>query len=198
MLEKQKKYKRILKFTEDYSSKYGYSPTLSEIAKYSGISVSTAFRYVKELEDAGLICGNSGKKRGISPKAEKGRGKAVPVPVYSEAVAGDGSLFSEKNILFYLWLPISRFKNGEYFASEAEKSWFLPEKCKEGDYVIFKKTNRAKNGDIVMLRNKNKEETVKIEYLPDGFSITKAGSKKRKEAEIEIIGKIVAIQRLEI
>ena len=86
MLDKKKRYEKILKFTSDYISKNGYSPTLSEIAKKAGISVSSTYRYVKTLESAGLIDSGGGKKRKITLKSENVKGRAIPVPVFSEIV----------------------------------------------------------------------------------------------------------------
>lgn len=197
MLEKRKKYGKILKFTEDYSVKNGYSPTVAEIAAAVKISPSTAFRYIKELEEAGFLNKSGGKKRGITLKSEKCREKSVPVPVYSEIFGNTDTLFYEENIIFYLWLPLSMFKNGQYFAIEADDTFFLPESVKNGDFIIFRKTRKATDGDVVLVRRGETTASALITYDENGFILTFGEGRTEKKSSVEIIGKAVAMQRLE-
>lgn len=198
MLDKKKRYEKILKFTSDYISKKGYSPTLSEIAKKAGISVSSTYRYVKTLEAAGLIDSGGGKKRKITIKSENVKGKAISVPVFSEIVSTNGTNFPKENILFYIWLPASRFGEGEYFATELYEKQFIPLGCQEGDYIIFKKTSKARNGDIAMIKLEKAATIAMIKYLADGFQLTLENGKTKIQKEAEILGRAIAMQRLNI
>lgn len=196
MLNRNKKYQKLIRFTEDFSSKHGTSPTVREIASHLKVSPSTAYRYAKKLEEDGLIsCGN-GKKRSISPVSEKVRGKAVPVPVYSEIFASDGTAFPKEKIIFHLWLPSSEFRGDGFFAAEASDSWFLPEGCLSGDFLIFRKTSRIKSGEVAVINDGNEAKTVLTEFLSDGFFITSANGKKEKRNEIKVVGRLIAVQRL--
>ena len=57
---------RILAFIADFSSQYGFSPTLREIADGIGhSSVGTVHRHIAELKAEGLIFDAGGKSRSI-------------------------------------------------------------------------------------------------------------------------------------
>lgn len=196
MLNRNKKYQKLIRFTEDFAAKHGTSPTVREIASHLKLSPSTAYRYAKKLEEDGLLsCGN-GKKRSISPAAERVRGKAVPVPVYSDIFGSDGTSFPKEKTVFHLWLPSSQFRGDGFFAAEASSDGFLPEGCLPGDFLIFRKTSRIKSGEVAMIDDGNTGKTVLAEFLPDGFFITSANGKKEKRNEIKVVGRLIAVQRL--
>lgn len=198
MLKKRERYEKIIRFAEDYTAKNGCPPTLAEIASRLSVSVSTAYRCVKELEEAGLLNSGSGKKRSITVKNSEAKGKAVPVPVYSEPVSSSGELFPQENILFWLWLPVSKFGRDEYFAAEADENGFIPEDCRAGDYIIFKKTPKARNGDTVMIKKDSRAAAVRLRYAQDGFTVQYGGNFTENIKEAEILGRAVAMQRIDI
>lgn len=198
MLNRNKKYQKLIRFTEDFSAKNGTSPTVREIASHLKVSPSTAYRYVKKLEEDGVLsCGN-GKKRSIGTVSGKVRAKAIPVPVYSELFSEDDTLFPKEKILFYLWLPSSRVRGDGFFATEASSDGFLPEGCLPGDFLIFKKTGRIKSGEVAIIDDGKVEKVVLAEFTADGFSVSVRNGEKEKRNELKIIGRLIAVQRLTI
>src|SRR5437867_1592709 len=61
-----RRQKQILKFIKDYIEKYGYSPTLGEIADAMGVSsLATVHEHVQTLARKGVIKKYDGSVRGI-------------------------------------------------------------------------------------------------------------------------------------
>ena len=196
MLEKQKKYRSILRFIERFSDKKGYPPTLAEIAAFSGVSVSTAGRYVKTLSEGGYIKKPDGKKRSVSVKKQSAVREAIKVPVYSE-ISADGTLEKE-NFLYSVFIPKKKFHDGKYFGLYADGEMILPKGTAHGDHLIFENTKRAKNGDFIIIKEKEKVSFVRISFEENGFSLSYKNGTVKTKKEVEIIGKLCAVQKLDI
>src|SRR3990167_4770772 len=66
-----KRQRQILEFVQHFIKKYGYSPTLMEIAKAMGLSSpATIHEHLRILEKKGVISRADGEVRGISVVAE--------------------------------------------------------------------------------------------------------------------------------
>lgn len=195
---KGRKFEKLLRFTEDYFAKNGTSPTLKEIAAHLKVSASTAHRYVKRLEEEGLLKKSNGKKRSITTATEKVRSKAVAVPVYSDVFGSDGEIFPDKNVLFHLWLPAFRVRNEEFFATEVYGDLFMPQGCLDGDFMIFVKSRKIKDGEVAAINDGGKLSVAKVNFSQNGFILTKKGSVKENRNEIEVVGRLFAVQRLNV
>src|SRR5260221_5380639 len=67
-----RRQKQILKFIKDYIEKYGYSPTLGEIADAMGVSsLATVHEHLQALVQKGVIRKFEGSVRGIEVLDQK-------------------------------------------------------------------------------------------------------------------------------
>lgn len=70
------------------------------------------------------------------------------IPLYSQLCCGTG-IFIDDNIEDYIVVPDKMIKKGkEYFANTAHGDSMIGKGIKEGDVIIFEKTNVLENGDI--------------------------------------------------
>ena len=69
-----KRQKQILDYINDNINKYGYAPTLTEIAEYLGLSsLATVHEHLAVLEKKGLIRRYRGAVRGIEVVGEENK-----------------------------------------------------------------------------------------------------------------------------
>ena len=82
--------------------------------------------------------------------------------------------------------------------SQPNEKQFIPLGCQEGDYIIFKKTAKARNGDIAIIKLEKATTIAMIKYVTDGFQLTLENGKTQIQKEAEILGRAIAMQRLNI
>ena len=100
----------IKKFIFDYIDNNGVSPTMQEIADGVGIGKATAFRYVTQMSDDGII-NYSGARNITSPMMNS---DTIRVPVLGSIACGIPK-YAEENIEEYVRLPVSLFGRGNFF-----------------------------------------------------------------------------------
>ncbi len=150
-----KKQLQVLRFISDYRDKEGIAPSYREIADHLGTqSVGSITKYIKALEKSGHIERKHYRSRALAVvNAEKPEG----LPLVGKIAAGK---------------PIMAFENIEridieQFLTPAQGCFLLKVQGEsmrdagimEGDYVLVKPSNSAKNGQIVVA-------------LVDGFDAT--------------------------
>lgn len=133
--------------------------TPKELSDITGIPISSISQYmsghVKPKHDRiYLICNalhiNEAWLLGYDVPMEKGNLKKDirKIPLYSQLCCGTG-IFVDENIEDYIVIPDRMVKNGkEYFANTAIGDSMVGKGIKEGDVIIFEKTNILENGDI--------------------------------------------------
>lgn len=157
---RQKRQERILDFITTNVATKGYPPSVREIAKALGIkSTSTVHRYLKSLEDMGLIH----RKPRLPRTIEIPHGQTIPVPLVGRVTAG---------------LPILAVQNIDARIPLPSDLWHLDQNCfilriqghsmagagiLDGDFIIARQQDYANNGDIVVARLGD-EATVKRFY----------------------------------
>lgn len=85
----------ILQFIQRYLQRYGYPPSVREIGAAVGLkSTASVARYLKRLEEGGLISHPPAKRRAW--RVERDRGEPpVPVPLIGRITAGQPILAVE-------------------------------------------------------------------------------------------------------
>jgi len=167
---------QVLKLIASFCDRQRYSPTIAELASEIGISRSTVFEHLGELQRKGLLSTSAGRARslkvtqrgrGLLSRTEAGQidsrdvdGGGVPLlgrivaGVPREAVENPESLSLES--CFGL--------GGDLFALEVSGDSMIEENIEPGDYVICKRTNTAGNGDLVVALLADAEATLKRFY----------------------------------
>jgi repressor LexA len=167
----------IWKFLTDYVDEHGYPPTVREIGEAVGLaSPSTVHAHLANLERAGLIKRDPTKPRALElrrdPKPEAARADDVHrLPVLGEIAAG-GPLLAEQNVEDYIAVPEPLAHGGEEFLLRVKGDSMIKAGILEGDLVVVRRQQDARNGDIVVaLAGADEtadEATVKRFFREDG------------------------------
>jgi repressor LexA len=145
----------IWKFLTDYVDEHGYPPTVREIGEAVGLaSPSTVHAHLANLERAGLIKRDPTKPRALElrrdPKPETARADDVHrLPVLGEIAAG-GPLLAEQNVEEYVAVPEPLARGGEEFLLRVKGDSMINAGILEGDLVVVRRQQDARNGDIVV------------------------------------------------
>ena len=169
---------QIWNYLVEYVDGHGYPPTVREIGEEVGLaSPSTVHAHLANLERAGLLRRDPTKPRALEligrERAEPGAVTAeslgvARLPLLGEIAAG-APLLAEQNIEDYLTLPSS---TGGDFLLRVRGDSMIEAGILDGDLVIVKSTQEARNGEIVVVLAGNDESTdeatVKTFYREDG------------------------------
>lgn len=145
----------IWKFLTDYVDEHGYPPTVREIGEAVGLaSPSTVHAHLANLERAGLIKRDPTKPRALElrrdPKPETARVDDVHrLPLLGEIAAG-GPLLAEQNVEEYVAVPEPLARGGEEFLLRVKGDSMINAGILEGDLVVVRRQQDARNGDIVV------------------------------------------------
>lgn len=159
----------ILTYIKKYTAMHGYPPAIREICAGVGLnSPATVFVHIKNLEKNGYIKSTNNKFRTIellvdNEYLEKNE-DVVKVPLLGKITAGNPITAIEQPDEFFD-LPASLMpKNGEVFTLHVSGESMINKGIYDNDYVIVKRQNDAKNGDIVVAMTDENEVTLKIFY----------------------------------
>lgn len=159
----------ILTYIKKYTAMHGYPPAIREICAGVGLnSPATVFVHIKNLEKNGYIKSTNNKFRTIellvdNEYLEKNE-DVVKVPLLGKITAGSPITAIEQPDDFFD-LPASLVpKNGEVFTLHVSGESMINKGIYDNDYVIVKRQNDAKNGDIVVAMTNENEVTLKTFY----------------------------------
>lgn len=159
----------ILNYIKKYTAMHGYPPAIREICAGVGLnSPATVFVHIKNLEKNGYIKSTNNKFRTIellvdNEYLEKNE-DVVKVPLLGKITAGNPITAIEQPDE-YFDLPASLMpKSGEVFTLHVSGESMINKGIFDNDYVIVKRQNDAKNGDIVVAMTEENEVTLKTFY----------------------------------
>ena len=175
-LELNKREKAILKYIEKQVGINGYPPSVREIGKAVGLSsTATVHGYLSKLASKGYIKKEDQKGRtlrllkGADNKEVKKEDKSfytgkemVDVPVIGKITAGQPILAVE-NVTDTFPIPIDFVGNSESFMLTVRGESMIEAGILDGDYILVKRQNNARNGQIVVALIED-EATVKTFY----------------------------------
>lgn len=157
---------RIIEFAEQYYLENSSSPSVRTIADRFGIGVSTAYRYLLEMDERGLITYDG--KRISNDRIEKlnSNSGVIRAAVVGSIACGIPNL-AEENVEEYVSLPRSMFGDGEFFILRASGESMIDAGIETGDLVVIRKQACAEDGQIVVALVEN-EATLKRLYRDKG------------------------------
>lgn len=159
----------ILTYIKKYTAMHGYPPAIREICAGVGLnSPATVFVHIKNLEKNGYLKSTNNKFRTIELLVEneylEKNDDVVKVPLLGKITAGNPITAIEQPDE-YFDLPASLMpKNGEVFTLHVSGESMINKGIYDNDYVIVKRQNDAKNGDIVVAMTTENEVTLKTFY----------------------------------
>ena len=148
-LDRDETREKISRFIEDYYTRNDKKPTIRDISAGTGISVSSVFRILHEMEDDGTIKATEKKRRSVVTKRMEYEGPHVSIPVLGKVACGPGEE-EEEYLSEYIRMPESLVGKGELFALIAKGESMIDAGIYPGDYVIVRRDKKAEIGDIVV------------------------------------------------
>lgn len=149
--------KRIRDFVDDYYAEEGRFPSTTEIGKAVGVSRGTAYRYLVEMDERGLISYDGSEI--ITEKIDRLRSTQI-AEVYTGAIPCGIPESVEPMVDDYVSLPTSIFGSGEMYVLRTRGNSMIEAGIDEGDFVVVKKQRTAQIGEIVVALHNN-ENTLK-------------------------------------
>ena len=139
---------RVEEFIKQYHQEHGISPSYRQIMHTLKLSsLSGVQRYVLALEKNKRIertnLGN------IEVPTRLKRGQVIQTPLVGQIACGQPT-FAEENIEETHALPQSLFGNGKLFMLKAFGDSMIDVGIRQGDLIVLRSQNYAKNGDIVV------------------------------------------------
>ena len=148
---------------------------------------------LNRLERFGYITKEDGKSRAITLSDDMPKVRAVPIV---GTVAAGQPILAEQNFEGYIGF-VGDKSSSELFALKVKGESMIEAGILDGDLVIAEKTCYAENGEIVVALVED-EATVKTFFREDGHYRLQPENETMDPIivdEVDILGKVVAIQR---
>ncbi len=196
-----RRQKQILKFIKDYIEKYGYSPTLGEIADAMGVSsLATVHEHLQALVQKGVIRKFEGSVRGIEVLDQKISQalQGIELPVLGFIAAGQPIMpYTDPDATISVSPSLVSTKKRSYVLQVKGDS-MIEDGILDGDFVIIEEQNIAYDGDIVVALLDNGLATLKRFYKePNRIRLEPANSTMEPiyATDVRIQGKCVGVIR---
>lgn len=193
----------VLSYIHQQVATHGYPPTVREICKAVGLSsTSTVHGHINRLIKKGYLQKDPSKPRaleitpagmdvlGIAPKQEK-------IPLLGIVAAGEPILAVEDATDYF---PISPSipDHNDLFMLQIQGNSMVNMGILNGDKVIVRKQDTAKNGDIVIAMNDDNEATCKRFFKENGHYRLQPENDTMAPIildQVTILGKVVGLFR---
>lgn len=156
--------RQILNFINQYIQKWGYAPTLKEIADALGIvSPATICEQMAALEEKGVLKRVRGRKRGIevSPNYSQEVKNEITLPLLGFIAAGKPlEPYTDPNATFSVPQSLISGKR-RAFVLQVKGDSMIEDGILDGDYVVVEEQEDVKNGEIVVALLENGFATLK-------------------------------------
>jgi len=220
------RHKKILTFLETFLSERGYPPSIREIGDHTQISSTSVVNYyLNQLEEMKYIERESNVSRGINLlRSSSGSplqnvkssitnlaDTLISVPLVGNIVAGEPMPVPASDFSYYdpdsgidvarSLLPAGDLLD-DLYALRVHGDSMIDAMVNDGDIVVMKKTNQARNGEMVAIwLNDRDETTLKYFYLENGHVRLQPANPTMKPiiindpSIVEVQGKVVLVIR---
>ncbi|GAB4551594.1 MAG: transcriptional repressor LexA [Anaerolineae bacterium] len=213
------KQKRILNVISDWTQKHGYPPTIRDIGNAVGISSTSVVNYnLNKLRERGLVIREEKVSRGIrlSKPAQElmvhltdeprdllrvpnlgniAAGQPLPIPGDDLAYPSDEDMVSIPSALLGSTDP------KDVYALKVQGYSMIDAMINEGDTVILKRTDVARNGEMVAVWLPENNETTLKKYYDEGDMVRLQPANPYMDAirlpkhKVQIQGRVLAVLR---
>lgn len=194
------KQQEILEFIKSEIINKGYPPAVREICEAVHLkSTSSVHSHLETLEKNGFIRRDPTKPRAIEIMDDDfnlARREVVNVPMIGEIAAGE-PIFADQNIEGYFPLLPENMPSGEAFMLRVRGESMINVGIYDGDQILVKKQNTARNGDIVVALVDD-SATVKTFYQEDGHYRLQPENDSMDPIivdHVEVLGKLAGLYR---
>ncbi len=194
------KQSQILEYIKSEILNKGYPPSVRDICQAVNLkSTSSVHSHLETLEKNGYIRRDPTKPRTIEILDDNFnliRREVVNVPMIGTVAAGQPILAIE-NIDNYFPIPSEYMPNEETFMLKVKGESMINAGILDGDNILVKRQNYAKNGDMVVALVED-SATVKTFYKEDGHIRLQPENDYMDPIilpDVEIIGKVFGVFR---
>jgi repressor LexA len=200
----------IWDFIDSYVDRWGYPPTVREIGEAVGLaSPSTVHAHLANLERAGLLRRDPTKPRALEllgPRRAAAARPAAPEPEVARLplvgdIAAGGPLLAEQNVEEEIAVPEPLGRDADFLLRVRGDS-MIEAGILDGDVVVVRKQQDARNGDIVVaLTGEDEtadEATVKRFFREDGrirLQPENAALEPIYAPHVQVLGKVTGVFR---
>lgn len=175
-----RRQKQILSFIKQYIDKYGYSPTLGEIAEAIGVSsLATVHEHLQALSKKGVIKRFEGAVRGIEVLDQQISStlRGVELPIMGFIAAGAPIMTYTDPSATATIPPTMLTGKKRAYVLQVKGDSMIEDGILDGDYVIIEEQETAADGDIVVALLDNGLATLKRFFRePDRIRLEPANS----------------------
>lgn len=199
-----KRQQQILEFIKNEVRAKGYPPSVREIGEAVGLaSSSTVHGHLARLEQKGLIRRDPVKPRAIEildmddSLPVQTSLSTIMAPIIGKVTAGM-PITAVENIEDYFPLPANMAGNEDVFLLTVEGDSMIEVGIHDGDLVIVRKQQTARNGEIVVAMTEDDEATVKRFYKEaDHIRLQPENSSMEalRYKNVSILGKVIGVFR---
>lgn len=168
---------KVLQFITRYIAQHGHAPTLEEIGAGVGIrSRGTVHRYVNSLVEKGHVYREGRSWRSLRLTGERSR-RSLTLPLVGRIAAGSPieAIPGEEELDLG-----SLFEGPGRFVLKVKGDSMIDAGILDGDYVVIRHADTARDGDIVVALIDGGEATLKrfrqngrqIELIPENSELT--------------------------
>jgi len=197
------KQSEILEYIKSQILNKGYPPSVRDICEAVDLkSTSSVHAHLESLEKNGYIRRDPTKPRAIEiidDNFNLVRREVVNVPIVGQVAAGEPILAVE-NITNYFPIPAEYMPNEETFMLIVKGDSMINMGIYEGDKIIVKKQNVAKNNDVVVALVDD-SATVKRFYKENGHYRLQPENDFMEPIivdNVDILGKVIGLVRFNI
>jgi repressor LexA len=184
--ELSNRQKKILEFIENFLGEHGYPPTIREIGEAVNIASTSVVNYnLNKLVEHGLIERAPKVSRGLwlsNQEEELPVGYAdarslVQVPLVGKIAASApvplpgedfGYYYDRDDLIEVPQSMIGKFEREELFALRVTGDSMIDAMVADGDVIVLKRQNVARNGDMVAVWLSERGETTLKQYYLEG------------------------------
>ncbi|HNK62810.1 MAG TPA: transcriptional repressor LexA [Anaerolineales bacterium] len=205
------RHQKILDFIASYQREHKHPPSIREIGEYCDISSTSVVNYyLDQLEKAGQLERDRKISRGMRLIGNANPiGDMLRVPVLGVIQAGEPILVPsespftpEDSVEIAASMMSTKEKGRELFALQVQGDSMIDAMVNDGDIVILRPAQEARNGEMVAVwLNDRNETTLKYFYKEkEGYRLQPANPSfkpimiKKSEA-LDIKGKVVMVIR---
>lgn len=201
-----KRQKQVLDFISDFVEKHGYSPSYEELASGLGLaSLATVHKHILALETKHYLKRSYNQSRSIevTPKyfEEQRRYHPEPVPVQIPLLGRIAAGSPVESVPDPESLSLQDFAgDAGSFALQVRGDSMIEDHICSGDYVLVQKSDRVRDGEIVVALVDGVETTLK-RFYDEGDQIRLQPANAGMEAirapkkSVQIQGKVLAVLR---
>lgn len=200
----------ILRLITEFTEKNGYMPTIREIGEMASISSTNGVRYhLNRLQTAGLIVRDPNRSRAIVLTKSSRPRRALPmggaetesgIPILGRVAAGL-PIEAQEDVLGHVSMDEMFPARGDLFALKVQGESMKDRGILNGDVVVVRKQEYAREGDAVVALVDGGDATVKtyrrtedaIELVPENpeFAVRRI----ERDEEMHIVGVVVGLVR---